>query len=100
MKPASGVNSPMPSITTSPSSRDVMRTLLSVRARRCSSVHASLSSCNGARDSGPAARVIDGLYAVGELTGGYFYHTYLGGPGLIRGAVMGRVAAQDAVALL
>jgi tricarballylate dehydrogenase len=49
------------------------------------------------------ARVIDtmdrpirGLYAVGEVTGGYFYHTYLGGSGLIRGAVMGRIAAADA----
>lgn len=52
------------------------------------------------------ARVIDtmdrpirGLYAVGEVTGGYFYHTYLGGSGLIRGAVMGRVAAAEATAL-
>jgi tricarballylate dehydrogenase len=49
------------------------------------------------------ARVIDtadrpfaGLYAVGEVTGGYFYHTYLGGSGLIRGAVMGRIAGAEA----
>lgn len=45
-------------------------------------------------------RAVNGLYAVGELTGGYFYHTYLGGSGLIRGAVMGRVAAQDAVSTM
>ncbi len=43
-------------------------------------------------------RPIKGLYAVGEATGGYFYHTYLGGSGLIRGVVMGRIAAADAVA--
>jgi tricarballylate dehydrogenase len=43
-------------------------------------------------------RPIPGLYAVGEVTGGYFYHTYLGGSGLIRGVVMGRIAAADAVA--
>ena len=43
-------------------------------------------------------RPIGGLYAVGEVTGGYFYHTYLGGSGLIRGAVMGRVAGAGAAA--
>ena len=43
-------------------------------------------------------RPIKGLYAVGEMTGGYFYHTYLGGSGLIRCVVMGRIAAADAVA--
>ncbi len=43
-------------------------------------------------------RPIEGLYAVGEITGGYFYHTYLGGSGLIRGAVMGRIAGAEAAA--
>ena len=42
-------------------------------------------------------RPIRGLYAVGELTGGYFYNNYPGGTGLTRGAVMGRIAGKEAV---
>jgi tricarballylate dehydrogenase len=41
-------------------------------------------------------RPIKGLYAVGEVTGGFFYHNYMGGTGLIRGAVMGRIAGAEA----
>jgi tricarballylate dehydrogenase len=41
-------------------------------------------------------RPIKGLYAVGEVTGGFFYHNYPGGAGLTRGAVMGRIAGADA----
>lgn len=41
---------------------------------------------------------IPGLYAVGEITGGFFYHNYPSGTGLVRGAVMGRIAAREAVA--
>lgn len=51
------------------------------------------------------ARVIDttgqplrGLYATGELAGGFFYHNYPGGAGLMRGAVFGRIAGQQAAA--
>ena len=40
--------------------------------------------------------VIDGLYAVGELTGGFFYNNYPSGTGLMRGAVMGRIAGAEA----
>jgi tricarballylate dehydrogenase len=43
-------------------------------------------------------RPIRGLYAVGEITGGFFYHNYPGGSGLIRGAVMGRIAGAQAAA--
>ncbi|MPZ61687.1 MAG: FAD-dependent oxidoreductase [Propionibacteriales bacterium] len=50
------------------------------------------------------ARVIDnegrpmpGLYATGEITGGFFYDNYPGGSGLMRGAVFGRRAAASAV---
>jgi tricarballylate dehydrogenase len=43
-------------------------------------------------------RPIKGLYAVGEITGGFFYHNYPGGTGLIRGAVMGRIAGAEAAA--
>jgi len=42
-------------------------------------------------------RVIPGLYAAGEITGGFFYHNYPSGSGLVRGAVMGRIAALGAV---
>ena len=41
---------------------------------------------------------IKGLYAVGEVTGGFFYHNYPSGTGLVRGAVMGRIAGAEAVA--
>jgi tricarballylate dehydrogenase len=41
-------------------------------------------------------RPIKGLYAVGEVTGGFFYHNYMGGTGLIRGAVMGKIAGAEA----
>jgi tricarballylate dehydrogenase len=41
-------------------------------------------------------RPIKGLYAVGEITGGFFYHNYPAGTGLIRGAVMGRIAGKEA----
>jgi tricarballylate dehydrogenase len=43
---------------------------------------------------------IKGLYAVGEVTGGFFYHNYPSGTGLVRGAVMGRIAGAEAVASL
>ncbi|MFH1125472.1 MAG: FAD-dependent tricarballylate dehydrogenase TcuA [Pseudomonadota bacterium] len=42
-------------------------------------------------------RPIKGLYAVGEVTGGFFYHNYPSGTGLVRGAVMARIAATEAV---
>lgn len=45
-------------------------------------------------------RVIKGLYAVGEVTGGFFYHNYPSGTGLVRGAVMGRIAGVEAAANL
>jgi len=40
---------------------------------------------------------IPGLWAAGELTGGFFYHNYPSGSGLMRGAITGHVAAGDAV---
>ncbi|PWB65104.1 MAG: tricarballylate dehydrogenase [Bradyrhizobiaceae bacterium] len=41
-------------------------------------------------------RPIPGLYAAGELVGGIFYENYLGGAGLMSGAVFGRLAGQSA----
>ncbi len=43
-------------------------------------------------------RPIKGLYAVGEITGGFFYHNYPSGTGLVRGAVMARIAGAEAAA--
>lgn len=49
------------------------------------------------------ARVIDltgnpipGLWATGEITGGFFYSNYPAGAGLMRGAVFGRIAGEAA----
>jgi tricarballylate dehydrogenase len=49
------------------------------------------------------ARVIDlagdpipGLFATGEITGGFFYTNYPAGAGLMRGAVFGRIAGEAA----
>ena len=39
---------------------------------------------------------IPGLYAAGELVGGIFYGNYLGGSGLMSGAVFGRLAGASA----
>jgi tricarballylate dehydrogenase len=54
-----------------------------------------------------AARVLDtegrpmeGLFATGELTGGFFYNNYPGGSGLMRGAVFGILAGRNAAASL
>lgn len=41
-------------------------------------------------------RPIPGLFASGEMTGGFFYHNYPGGAGLMRGAVFGRLAGTHA----
>ncbi|MGF1599405.1 MAG: FAD-dependent tricarballylate dehydrogenase TcuA [Acidimicrobiales bacterium] len=50
-----------------------------------------------------SARVIDttgrpltGLYATGEIAGGFFFHNYPAGSGLVRGAVFGRIAGASA----
>ena len=40
--------------------------------------------------------VMPGLWAIGEMSGGYFYHNYPGGAGLVKGAVFGRIAGQEA----
>lgn len=37
-------------------------------------------------------KVMPGLWAVGEIQGGLFYHNYPGGAGLVKGAVFGRIA--------
>lgn len=51
----------------------------------------------------PQARVVDyldrpisGLFATGEITGGFFFENYPGGAGLMRGAVYGKLAGESA----
>ncbi len=39
---------------------------------------------------------IKGLYAAGELTGGFFYFNYPSGSGLMRGAVTGKISGANA----
>jgi tricarballylate dehydrogenase len=39
-----------------------------------------------------------GLFATGEITGGFFFHNYPAGSGLMRGAVFGRIAGESAAA--
>ena len=51
-----------------------------------------------ARVKDVADRVMPGLHATGELTGGFFYHNYPAGTGLVRGAVFGRLAGAGAAA--
>jgi tricarballylate dehydrogenase len=41
-------------------------------------------------------RPIPGLFATGEITGGFFYQNYPGGAGLVRGAVFGKIAGENA----
>ena len=41
-------------------------------------------------------RPIPGLYAAGEMTGGFFYYQYPAGSGLMCGAVTGRAAGWHA----
>lgn len=43
-------------------------------------------------------RPIRGLFASGEILGGFFYQNYPGGSGLTRGAVYGRLAGEHAAA--
>lgn len=70
---------------------------------RAYAVVCGLTMTYGGLKTNEKAQVIDtsdlplrGLYAVGEVTGGFFYHNYAGGTGLTRGAVMGRIAGAEA----
>ena len=41
-------------------------------------------------------QTMEGLYAAGEMSGGYFYHNYPGGAGLVKGSVFGKIAGKAA----
>ena len=45
-----------------------------------------------------SGKVIGGLFAAGEITGGSFFNNYPGGSGLMKGAVFGRLAGTSAAA--
>lgn len=49
-----------------------------------------------ARVLSSAGHPMPGLYATGEITGGFFYHNYPAGAGLMRGTVFGRIAGEEA----
>lgn len=49
-----------------------------------------------ARVLNKASKPIEGLFATGEITGGFFYNNYPGGSGLVRGAVFGKIAGVEA----
>jgi tricarballylate dehydrogenase len=44
-------------------------------------------------------KIILGLFATGEITGGFFYFNYPAGAGLMRGAVFGRIAGEESARL-
>jgi tricarballylate dehydrogenase len=52
----------------------------------------------GAEVVDTAERPMPGLYATGEIAGGFFYLNYPAGAGLTRGAVFGRIAGTAAAA--
>lgn len=49
-----------------------------------------------ARVIGAGGRPITGLYACGEMVGGVFHDRYVGGAGLVSGALFGRIAGTHA----
>ena len=70
---------------------------------RAYAVTAGITFTYGGIRISPEAEVLDhlghpipGLFATGEMTGGFFYYNYPGGSGLTRGAVFGRIAGQNA----
>jgi tricarballylate dehydrogenase len=50
----------------------------------------------GARVIDTTGRPMPGLYATGEIAGGFFFHNYAAGSGLMRGATFGRIAGSGA----
>ena len=52
-----------------------------------------------ARVHDTVGRPMGGLYATGEIAGGFFFHNYAAGSGLMRGATFGRIAGREAATL-
>ena len=58
--------------------------------------YGGLSIDTDARVIDATGQVMPNLYATGEIAGGFFYHNYPAGSGLVRGAVFGRIAGTSA----
>ena len=58
--------------------------------------YAGLKTDNAARVLNNEGLPMWGLWAVGEISGGFFAFNYPGGAGLTKGAVFGRIAGRDA----
>lgn len=61
--------------------------------------NAALVAALAARERGARVLVLEAApkeYATNEITGGFFYHNYPAGAGLVRGAVFGRIAGEAA----
>jgi tricarballylate dehydrogenase len=70
---------------------------------RASAVTAGITFTYGGLKVNPRMQVFDvqerpipGLYAAGEMTGGFFYYNYPSGSGIPRGFVTGRIAGRSA----
>ena len=61
--------------------------------------YGGLKTNTSARVLNDEGRPMRGLWAVGEMSGGYFYFNYPAGAGLIKGAVFGRIAGLAAAKL-
>ncbi|MBF3851510.1 FAD-dependent oxidoreductase [Burkholderia pseudomallei] len=61
------------------------------------STYCGLRTDTSARVLTVEGAVIPGLYASGEVTGGFHGETYMSGSSLAKGCVFGRLAAQDAI---
>jgi tricarballylate dehydrogenase len=54
---------------------------------------------SNARVLDTVGRPMPGLFATGEIAGGFFFHNYAAGSGLTRGATFGRIAGWEAAGL-
>ena len=61
--------------------------------------YGGIKIADDARVIGLTGQPIPGLFASGEITGGFFYSNYPAGAGLMRGAVFGRIAGEAAARL-
>ena len=60
--------------------------------------YGGIKTDNEARALNNEGSPMPGLWVIGEMQGGMFYHNYPGGAGLVKGAVFGRIAGKSAAA--
>ncbi|KAF2168682.1 hypothetical protein M409DRAFT_65547 [Zasmidium cellare ATCC 36951] len=58
--------------------------------------YGGIATDTSARVLNNEGRFMPGLWAIGEIAGGLFYHNYPGGAGLTKGTVFGRIAGREA----